>query len=403
MGVETRGPAASELGIRLPDDFLERGTNPALRLVHDFVTDELISFGDVTSTLECLRDSPQVGPNLRVAVDGGYRQDMRQRVIDSDPAHDGEPLQSWADRLFGTDPFYVVVNELEVFNPALVRRVGRLLWPLIEAHARWFGGLSLALLIGRDGFSSFGVHRDRDCRWNLQFHLGPASKTMIVWDDDALEGAADADLLAVEPLLPRGDSFELQPGDLFVLPCRKQHAGRYTDLAVTLVASLRVGTARGLAEAAFRSLLDERARAAPLPEVGLSRRTADAADFAQWEIDGPAFERAVESERLRRWSNLGMTVRKPDALPAPSRLHGKVLSIVDPFPICWQALPGGRLWISARGHTLTIAHHARMLEILERLNAREKIRVEHDAPPTLLMLMAFLHSHDAVDEVSNDR
>jgi len=388
--------------MRLPPPLLERDADLALTHLHGLVTDELVSLRDVTATLESLRTSPQVGPNLRVAVDGGYRQDVRQQVIDSDPEHDGEPLTSWANRLFGARPFYAVVNELEVFNPALVQRVARLLRPVIESQAGWFGGLSMALLIGRDGFTSFGVHRDSDCRWNLQFHLGPAPKTMTVWQDNALAGATDAELLAVAPLLSRGRSFELQRGDLFVLPCQERHAAHYTDLAVTLVASMRVVTARGLAEAALRRSIDEQYRGAPSPPVGLSRAELGSTAAARWEMNGPGFEQVVEAERLRRWSNLGMTVRNPDPPPNVAALRGASVAIVDPFPICHQQLPDARLRVFARGHVLTIAHDDAVVELIERLNAGDAMLVDQDAPLTVLMLLAFLCGHGAAAYESRD-
>ncbi|MGD8817488.1 MAG: hypothetical protein PVJ51_09885 [Acidobacteriota bacterium] len=388
--------------MRLPDLFLEDDADLTLTHLHGLVTDELVSLDDVCATLECLRTSSQVGPNLRVAVDGGYRQDVRQQVIDSDPEYDGEPLTSWAQRLFGSRPFYVVVNELEVFNPALVRRVARLLRPLIESQAAWFGGLSMALLIGREGFTSFGVHRDSDCRWNLQFHLGPAPKTMTVWQDDALAEATDADLLAVAPLLSRGLSFELQRGDLFVLPCQERHAAHYTDLAVTLVASMRVVSARGLAEAALRRSLDEQYRGASSTPIGLSRPELGAAAAARREISGQEFEQAVEAERLRRWSNLGMTVRNPDPLPNAAVLRGASVALVDPFPVCHQQLPGARLRVFARGHVLAITHDDAVVELIEQLNTGATVVVGPDAPPTILMLLAFLCGHGAAAYESRD-
>jgi hypothetical protein len=402
MVVETTESERSETRMRLPDLLLERDADLALTHLHGLVTDELVSLEDVTATLESLRSSPQVGPNLRVAVDGGYRQDVRQQVIDSDPEHDGEPLTTWAKRLFRARPFYVVVNELELFNPPLVQRVARLLQPMIESQAGWFGGLSMALLIGREGFTSFGIHRDDDCRWNLQLHLGPAPKTMTVWEDDALVGASNAELLAVTPLLAQGHSFELRRGDLFVLPCRKRHAAHYTDLAVTLVASMRVVTTRGLAEAALRRSLDAQYRGAPSPPVGLSRPELGSTDAARWEIRGPAFEQALEAERLRRWSNLGMTVRNPDPLPKATALRGATVSIADPFPICQQQLSGARLRVFARGHALTIAHEDRFVALIERLNAGHEVDVGEEAPPTVLMLLAFLCGHGAATYTSCD-
>lgn len=402
MAVGTKRPGYSETGMSWPDDFLEPGADLSLRLLHEFVADTLVSLQDVTATVTSLRRSSQVGPNLRVAVEGGYRQDVRQQVIDSDPAYDGEPLEQWAERLFGAKPFYVVINELEVFNPALAARVARLLWPIIEAQAEWFGGLSLALLIGRQGFTSFGAHRDSGCRWNLQFHLGPAAKSMTVWDDEALAGASNADLLAVEPL-PPGRELVLEAGDLFVLPCRKLHAAHYTELAVTLVASLQIGTARALAEGALRRALEEHERRDAVQEIGLSRSHSGTAAFARWTMDGSTLELAVETERLRRWSNLGMKVKVVDALPSPPELLGVTLSIVRPFPICQQELPDGRRRIVARGHTITVADDEQIGALIERLNAGEPVRVTRALPPAALMLCAFLLGHDAVYELPEDR
>jgi hypothetical protein len=379
-----------------PAGFLEPAADLALRSAPRFVTDELVSMRDVTGTLAALRSSPQVGPNLRVAVDGGYRQDVRQHVIDSDPAHDGQSLESWADRLFGERPFYVVINELEVFNPALARRTARLLWPLVESQTHWFGGLSLALLIGREGYTSFGIHRDGDCRWNLQFHLGPAPKSMIVWEDAALAQASNAELLAVEALLPNGTRFEVAGGDLFVLPCRRLHAAHYTELAVTLVASMRVTTGRSLAEAAFGRLIEERTRQQPRQELALGSPTSTSKHPGALAFDEPTVEIAIEGERLRRWSNLGMTVRNAERLPTPAEVLGKTLSIADPFPICPQALPDGRLRVAARGHTLTVTGGERIGALLEQLNRGDCIEVSREMLPQALMLCAFLIGHGAV-------
>jgi hypothetical protein len=396
MVVEARKPGGSVS--RWPVEFLEPGADLQLRLLHDFVGDDLVSMRDVRFALAKLRTSPQVGPNLRVAVAGGYRQDVRQQVIDSDPLHDDESLQEWAQRLFADNPFYVVVNELELFDPALARRVARLLWPIIESQAHWFGGLSLALLIGREGFTSFGIHRDRDCRWNVQFHLGPAPKSMAVWADGTLDDAPAADLLAVAPLLPQGESFRLDPGDLFVLPCQKRHAAHYTELAVTLVASMRTESERSITEAALRRLLDRSYGGEPSPPVALARSTLTDGRLSDLAIDDAGLQGAREQERLRRWSNLGMTVRESEQLPAISEVLDKTLSIVDPFPICRQALDGSRRWVAARGHVITIAGGEEIDALVERLNAGKTIAVGRDLAPATLMLLAFLLGHGAVCE-----
>jgi hypothetical protein len=398
VGMERSAPEAV-----WPPGFLDPDAVLDLHLLKGFVTDDLMSMEDVRTTLAAVGPLSQVGPNLRVAVDGGYRQDVRQKLIDSEPPDGNRWLEHWAEGLFGDQPFYVVVNELEVFNPVLVRRIARLLWPLVEAHSGWFGGLSMALLMGRDGYTSFGVHRDPDCRWNLQFHVGPSSKTTLVWADGTLDDSTSAERLAVDPLLPKAAAFELAPGDLFVLPCRRMHAARYDDLAVTLVASMKVESERSLAEAAFHRLLDangDRKGAGPLP---LGRSLLGANPMLDPGLDGEGLASAMESERLRRWSNLGMIARKAGRLPAIPEILGLTFVISDPFPVCARVLADGRRWIAARGHTLTLAGDDDVDSLVERLNAGERVRAGGDLAPRALLLLAFLIGHQAVHEAGTER
>jgi len=245
-----------------PTSFLDSRTDLAQHHLSNVFGDDFASVADVLATLSAIGTSRQVGPNLRVMVDGRACAATRRRVIDEAPGAGDESLESWASRLFAEQPFWVVVNEVEVFNEDLAARAARAVWPIVEAHRSWFGGLHIALLIGRRGFTPLGAHVDTDCRWNFHFHLGPAPKSVTVWPVGELDAQPLADLLAPARIIDRGASATLAAGDLFVLPCQTHHLARYDGLAATLVVSFKLLSERALLESAFARLLDQPVRAA---------------------------------------------------------------------------------------------------------------------------------------------
>lgn len=377
-----------------PPAFLEPDADLARRHVRHFFDDEFASISDVVETLSCLGRSAQVGPNLRVLVDGRSCAVTRCRVIDQAPASREESLESWAERLFSDQPFWVVVNEVELFNEALAVRAARAVQPLIEAHAAWFGGLQIALVIGRKGFTPLGAHVDSDCRWNFHFHLGPAPKSVIVWPEGQLLDAPMADMIDPGRLVDRGISASLSARDLFVLPCQAHHVGRYDGLAVTVIVSFKLLSERMLLESAFASLLDARARKASARRVPLM--TARDVDIGGLDIDSAQMQQQAETDRLLRQSNLGFTVKRPDNRRRVDWAND-VLAIVSPFPIHYQQIDPGRLQILARGHRILIPNDRSVVELIVRFNAGQSIPAKSvSATGSVRAVLGLLLSHSAI-------
>ncbi|MCX6107374.1 MAG: hypothetical protein NTY08_16235 [Proteobacteria bacterium] len=197
--------------------------------------DEFISLSDVYQVLNNLPSKTLYHKNIRLYLGPGLapRESVSHYLK---PILDGEGIEEWSSRVFGSYPFGLIINNCQLFHDPLSRRIATLCDQIYRLVGFPPGGIQAALFIGNYGYTPFGVHRDRDERFIIHAHLGPGTKTMTLWDPKYFRKTTGSTASFFDPdsISASGTHSEFGPGDMYVLPADFYHIGHTNGLSVGL-------------------------------------------------------------------------------------------------------------------------------------------------------------------------
>lgn len=166
---------------------------------------------------------------FRVYVDGMLSPELENSVLYSKPNPD-ESFQQFLNRATKGCKFGIVVNGAEQWSDLLARFTARTFAPIVRILGANRTTLEVTLFIGNYGFTPFGIHIDDPYTSVVHFHVGPSSKEMTLFAKEDFHRLNGKRKNCFEPgkLLPYGKTFNIRPGDLFLLPPHYYHVG-YTE------------------------------------------------------------------------------------------------------------------------------------------------------------------------------
>lgn len=167
-----------------------------------------------------------IGGLFRVYIDGMLSPRYENEVLFNMPrAHEG--FEEFLNRVTDGRKFGVVINGAEQWSDALARLAARVFAPLVEAQGASRSTIEVTLFIGNYGYTPFGIHIDDPYTSVVHFHLGPGSKAMTLFDKANFHRINGQRKNCFEPerLISHGRTFDIAPGDAFLLPPHWYHVG----------------------------------------------------------------------------------------------------------------------------------------------------------------------------------
>jgi hypothetical protein len=173
----------------------------------------------------------------RIRVFGPEQLDYRASEAVTHTAYDGSDVFDWLSAATGGRwDVCAAFNAVETWSPwarSLLHQ--EIVAPMVEASGVPLRGLDFYSFIASSGFTPFGVHSDLEP--SFIFHLGPATKSVWVWDPDtlgALPGQREVTLDIDHHLGSADHHFVLQPGDFVNIPGHHFHVFKNDGPAVFL-------------------------------------------------------------------------------------------------------------------------------------------------------------------------
>lgn len=225
-----------------------------------------LTFAHIASALHGATDG-QGGANLnyfRGYIDGREDYTLPERFLSAFDGPDTD-MAATIDQAFGNVQPRFGPRSGIVINGALQWSESVQLQLAAEAvHiARLYGSstvtLDLTLFIGAYGATPFGAHVDDASHRTILFNLGPSTKGISIWDNDAVyaqfgyvNNVFDASTIEAPPT-----QFFFEAGDAFVLPSRQFHQGMNQQVSTTvaLVVDL-IGDAKAITREAHSLYAD---------------------------------------------------------------------------------------------------------------------------------------------------
>jgi Cupin superfamily protein len=177
---------------------------------------------------------PDDPPLLRFYIDGGQRFGLIERFVAS-ALRSPSPLEQHIADTLGASSFCVTLNGLTKWSDSFTHRMQRQF--VQEIFARTgppYGGCDFYSFIGNYGWTPFGVHDDDD--HSLLIQLGPGSKSVYLWPRAAYVVRTGGTFTTTDfaHLLPSGEHFLLEPGDLLFIPKGDFHVLETPEFSVTM-------------------------------------------------------------------------------------------------------------------------------------------------------------------------
>ncbi|OIH99667.1 hypothetical protein BIU97_06710 [Curtobacterium sp. MCBA15_009] len=172
----------------------------------------------------------------RIRVFGPEQLDYRASEAVTHTAYDGSDVIDWLSTATGRHDVCAAFNAVETWSP-WARSVlhEEIVAPMVEASGIPPRGLDFYSFIASSGFTPFGVHSDLEP--SFIFHLGPATKSVWVWEPEtlgALPGQREVTLDIDRHLASADHHFVLEPGDFLSIPGHHFHVFKNDGPAVFL-------------------------------------------------------------------------------------------------------------------------------------------------------------------------
>lgn len=171
----------------------------------------------------------------RVFIEGRKLDENEMNMIyDHPPLHD-ESVEDWCTRIFQDKEFGIIINSGERFNDELAGILAQKSLPLFDKVGFPVEGINFTIFIGNYKNTPIGIHQDMPGENVLHYHLGPGNKRMYTWDESTFkELEKKYNHKEIEKLLPYGEEFTFEEGDLYFMPQGEYHVGQQESISTAL-------------------------------------------------------------------------------------------------------------------------------------------------------------------------
>ncbi|MCG7498030.1 hypothetical protein MHO82_14260 [Vibrio sp. Of7-15] len=176
---------------------------------------------------------------FRVYIEGKANQDEETAFMYSE-RHDGENLAEYYERISKGKKFGVVINGAEQWSDDFSRFAVRSFSPIVEKMGYDCASLEVTLFIGNYGYTPFGIHVDDPYTQVVHFHMGPSAKSMTLFEPEHFHQLNGPSQNCYNPddIIEHGETFEIKPGDIFLLPAHYYHVGNTKEFSIGVAVSI---------------------------------------------------------------------------------------------------------------------------------------------------------------------
>jgi hypothetical protein len=308
---------------------------------------------------------------FRAYIDGMLSPKDENMVFNS-PFHDHEEVGIWLSRLFDKKGFGIIVNAADRWSESLSRKVAKIFTPLTHIWGVPNTSIETTLFIGNYGYTPFGIHIDDPYTTVFHFHIGPCAKRMTLFDRKLFHKLNGPEERCYEPegIINNGQSFDIDPGDIFMLPPHYYHVGFTKNFSI----GIAVAVSRLPNEVLSNRIIS---KAIDLPEFKLITKEAlngknenfsGSSSVADWLKESMIeYTSSEESSRSVRYSPR----RKESTINS-----GSEIQLDNDFPLKVVISNTDKLILFVRGNRISIKFHPALQSILDILVSGEKIKLE---------------------------
>lgn len=313
----------------------------------------------------------------RLFVGSEKRSELIHKIAEQPPTSH-ESIEAWGEGLFGGLPWCIVLDKISGCIDDLSTEIAEWMTPYFQTLSPGSFSTDISPYVGRYGYTPFGAHLDIDGISVLHLHLGPGTKEMTIWpehDFKQITGSQALNCYDFEPYLKHGQTYTIEPGDIFHLP-----ASTYYHIA--RADAFSVGITIGLKHENAQSMLKK------------------AMNTYQKDPNKSDVKTALDQFKWRRKSNCGF-MKSPLIRAADlNELKSQSVKLNTPFPIVTGRSSEGNTMALARGRRLSGYLSSAQLELVEQLNKGGSVAIaELESDTKMESLLQELYSFKAISKV----
>lgn len=336
------------------------------------------------------------GVRARVYVEEQREDDLALRALGSEFESD-ETLLSFMQRITGAERFSLVLNNFERASPLLAGGLGEFIQSMFRVRGVPIGGCEQVLFAGNYSGTAFGVHEGFEHAFLC--HLGPGVKDFYCWPRETYlemtHGSRAPTFGDYQWMLPRGQKFEMEPGDVLYLPALVYHVGRQTDFSTAIAIPLYTYPYQRFIA---RVLLPGLSASVPFDEEGMSEHVLyeNGARVVDQKLSDLALNllfkwRDRDLSRLLQYRWHRLTSNGCWEIPekytfAPFEecglkqslniVQGSVLRVIKPYKICSERgldCAPSELRVFLRSTSVVVPYQENLPKLFDELNAGKEI------------------------------
>ncbi len=323
---------------------------------------------------------------IRFYLEDGFSEQPAPYLPDASDHSVADYAAKVSEKLSGRC-FGLILNGFQAYDVELWRRVREFLrgllteisiQPMVEG----------VLFFGNYDKTPRGIHKDPV---DIFLFVIEGRKKMYLWPEAFFQGGEDDARLQSDFAILRRDALILEgePGDVIYWPSSYWHVGEAVG-GLSLSLSLALKPLQPASEILdhLKQYLEESVNASidegnfptnpkQLEESAemISRVTTLSIKALQKASRDPDFAQAIQVSWLDRLTGSGSDP-VPPPLPLKALAENTVVQGCPEYPILWIPVANHHLACSANGHAFTIPADPKIIELLERLNRGEAVRVQ---------------------------
>ncbi|KDM91123.1 cupin domain-containing protein [Photobacterium galatheae] len=219
---------------------------------------------------------------FRVYIEGKLSPKDEHEFIFSS-RNECESIEAYFLRLAGNRKFGVIINGAEQWSDELSRFAQQTFSPVIHKMGYDCSTIEVTLFIGNYGYTPFGIHVDDPYTQVVHFHLGPSNKSLTLFEPKLFHQFNGPSKNCYDPdaMIEMGNTFNIQPGDIFVLPPHYYHVGNTESFSIGIAIAISKYPKSHVTKNVMRTAITEKIYDKPISDA-ISSDEFECLSFSEW-------------------------------------------------------------------------------------------------------------------------
>ncbi|MBD8511941.1 hypothetical protein IFO68_04480 [Photobacterium sp. CAU 1568] len=309
-------------------------------------------------------DSRQNGSSkFRLYIEGKENQAEEKRFI-GEEREASESIEQFFMRVSEGKKFGIVINGVQQWSDDISRFAAKVFKPLVERYGYSCASVEATLFMGNYGYTPFGIHVDDPYTHVVHFHLGPAAKSMTLFEPELFHqlNGPEKNCYQPEDLISYGDTYEISAGSMFLLPANYYHVGNTQSFSIGLALSISKNPESAITQFLLYDAVNDNRFAGDVHEV-IERLEISQITLAEWMSE------RLEDHCLRNKSQKGL--RYSFIEREVPEFENNTVFLLDPDFSIEFADNGEKIRVFCRGNKIKLSSENQFIGFLQCLTSQK--------------------------------